>query len=118
MPFRLFDAPQAEPSQFVGFAGNIIDRQSENRADDSVEKALADPATRLLLMGSGRILLKFDPEGQAQGYFTSAEAVTLGSETGNAVLLGFSPGGPVVAIPVAAEPEALPQTIFSLRERA
>ena len=32
MPFRLFDAPQAEPSQFVGFAGNIIDRQSENRA--------------------------------------------------------------------------------------
>ena len=47
MTFRLFDAPQAEPSQFVGFAGNIIDRQSENRADDATEKALADPATRL-----------------------------------------------------------------------
>ena len=118
MPFRLFDAPQAEPSQFVGFAGNTIDRQSENRADDVVEKALADPAARLLLMGSGRILLKFDAEGRAQGYFTSAEAVTLGSETGNAVLLGFSPAGPVVAIPVAAEPETLPQTIKAIDYRS
>lgn len=118
MTFRLFDAPQAEPSQFVGFAGNIIDRQSENRADDAVEKALADPATRLLLMGSGRILLKFDPEGQAQGYFTSGEAAALGSETDNAVLLGFSPAGPVVAIPVAADPETLPQTIKAIDYRS
>ena len=118
MPFRLFDAPQAEPSQFVGFAGNTIDRQSENRADDVVEKALADPAARLLLMGSGLILLKFDAEGRAQGYFTSAEAVTLGSETGNAVLLGFSPAGPVVAIPVAAEPETLPQTVKAIDYRS
>jgi NAD+ diphosphatase len=118
MPFRLFDAPQAEPSQFVGFAGNIIDRQSENRADDSVEKALTDPATRLLLMGNGRILLKFDAEGRAEGYFTSTEAVSLGSETGNAVLLGFSPNGPVVAIPVAAEAETLPQTIKAVDYRS
>jgi NAD+ diphosphatase len=118
MPFRLFDAPQAEPSQFVGFAGNIIDRQSENRADDSVEKALTDPATRLLLMGNGRILLKFDAEGRAEGYFTSTEAVSLGSEPGNAVLLGFSPNGPVVAIPVTAEAETLPQTIKAVDYRS
>jgi NAD+ diphosphatase len=118
MPFRLFDAPQAEPSQFVGFAGNIIDRQSENRADDSVEKALADPATRLLLMGSGRILLKLDDEGAPEGYFTSAEAVSLGSETGNAVLLGFSSTGPVVAIPVTAEAEALPPAIKAIDYRS
>ncbi|TIN31924.1 MAG: NADH pyrophosphatase, partial [Mesorhizobium sp.] len=26
MSFRLFDAPLREPSQFVGFAGNVIDR--------------------------------------------------------------------------------------------
>jgi NAD+ diphosphatase len=118
MPFRLFDAPQAEPSQFVGFAGNIIDRQSENRRDDSVERALADPSTRLLLMGNGRILLKFDPEGRAGGYFNSAEAVSLGSETGNAVLLGFSPIGPVVAIPFSAESETLPETIKAIDYRS
>ncbi|HEY6630315.1 MAG TPA: NAD(+) diphosphatase [Rhizobiaceae bacterium] len=118
MPFRLFDAPQAEPSQFVGFAGNTIDRQSENRADDSVEKALADPATRLLVMGNGRILLKFDAEGRAESYFTLSEAVSLGSEVGNGVLLGFSPAGPVVAIPNATEAEELPHAIKSLDYRS
>ncbi|MDQ2632123.1 MAG: NAD(+) diphosphatase [Pseudomonadota bacterium] len=118
MQFRLFDAPQAEPSQFVGFAGNIIDRQSENRTDDSLERALADPATRLLLMGSGRILLKFDAEGRAQGYFDAAEAATLCPETDNAVLLGFSPTGPVVAVPVTAEAETLPQTIKAVDYRS
>ena len=118
MPFRLFDAPQAEPSKFVGFAGNIIDRRSENRADDSVDQALADPATRLLLMGGGRVLLKLDPDGRAESYFTSVEAVALGSETRNAVLLGFSPSGPVVAIPVAAEPETLPLPIKAIDYRS
>lgn len=118
MPFRLFDAPQAEPSQFVGFAGNIIDRQSENRSDDSVEKALADPSTRMLLMGGGRILLKFDPEGQAESYFTASEAIALGSDIGNAVLLGFSPAGPIVAVPNATEAESLPQTIKSIDYRS
>jgi NAD+ diphosphatase len=119
MPFRLFDAPQAEPSQFVGFAGNIIDRQSENRADDSVTKALANPSTRLLLVGNGRILLKLDSNGiAAEGYFSSAEAVSLGSEASNAILLGISPRGPVVAVPVAADPETLPQTIKAIDYRS
>ena len=119
MPFRLFDAPQAEPSQFVGFAGNIIDRRSENRADDSVTKALADPSTRLLLVGSGRVLLKLDSNGvAAEGYFSSAEAVSLGSEASNAVLLGFSPRGPVVAVPVTADPETLPRTIKAIDYRS
>jgi NAD+ diphosphatase len=119
MSFRLFDAPQAEPSQFVGFAGNIIDRQSENRADDSVATALADPATRLLLMGGGRILLKVNDEGHAaEGYFSSAEAISLGAETGDAVLLGLSPRGPVVAIPASAETDALPPTIKAIDYRS
>ena len=111
MPFHLFDAPQAEPSKFVGFAGNIIDRQSEKRGDDSAEKALADPSARLLLMGNGRILLRFNGSGGAAGYFNLAEAVALGSDVGNAVLLGASPPGPVVAVPVATEGEGLPETI-------
>ena len=32
MTFALFDAPLREPSQFVGYAGNTIDRQSEKRS--------------------------------------------------------------------------------------
>jgi len=111
MSFRLFDAPLAEPSQFVGFAGNIIDRQSEKRADDSTEQALADPSARLILMGGGRILLRFDGDGVAAGYFKLADAAALGADMDNAVLLGSSPEGPVVAAPVAAEGEGLPETI-------
>ena len=44
MNFRLFDAPLQEPSHFVGFAGNRLNRLSENRSDDCVEKALEDPS--------------------------------------------------------------------------
>ena len=118
MPFHLFDAPQAEPSKFVGFAGNIIDRQSEKRSDDSAEKALANPSTRLLLMGNGRILLWFNGSGGAAGYFNLAEAVALGSDVGNAVLLGASPAGPVVAVPVATEGEGLPEAIKAIDYRS
>ncbi|MCX7306160.1 MAG: NAD(+) diphosphatase [Hyphomicrobiales bacterium] len=118
MPFRLFDAPPAEPSQFVGFAGNIIDRQSEKRADDSTETALADPSARLLLMGGGRILLRLDGDGVAAGYFKRAEAAALGADMRNAVLLGSSPEGPVVAAPVAAEADGLPEAIKAIDYRS
>ena len=43
MPFCLFDAPLREPSQFVGFSGNRIDRKSENRADDCVDRSAGRP---------------------------------------------------------------------------
>ena len=91
MSFRLFDAPSTEPSRFVGFAGNTIDRQSEHRSDDCVEIALADPTARLLLVGDGRVWLKLR-EGPFDGYFTLAEADALGFDRGSAVLLGFRRG--------------------------
>jgi NAD+ diphosphatase len=118
MTFRLFDAPPAEPSQFVGFAGNVIDREAEKRADDSTEKALAEPSVRLLLMGGGRILLKLNGDGRAAAYFTPAEAGALGSNIAGAVLLGMSPEGPVVAAPVAAEAENLPDAIKAIDYRS
>lgn len=31
MAFRLYDLPEMEPSRFVGFAGNRIERLSEKR---------------------------------------------------------------------------------------
>ncbi|CCV03274.1 NUDIX hydrolase [Mesorhizobium metallidurans STM 2683] len=117
MSFRLFDAPLREPSQFVGFAGNTIDRQSENRADDSVEKALADPSTRLLLMHGGRLYLKpasdgFDP------WFGAEESLPLQASLDRGVLLGFSESGPVLAVPTGVEPEQLPETIKAIDYRS
>src|SRR5690606_4303194 len=55
MTFSLFGAPEREPSQFVGFAGNRIDRQSENRTDDALQLALDDPRVRIMQTRGGRL---------------------------------------------------------------
>jgi len=122
MTFRLFDAPQAEPSQFVGFAGNVIDRQAEKRSDDSAKTALTDPSARLLLMGGGRILLKFKGDaGNDSGaacYFSVAEAQALGADVGSAVLLGVDGQGPVLAVSVAVEGDNLPEPLKAIDYRS
>ena len=117
MTFPLFDAPLREPSQFVGFAGNTIDRQSENRADDSAERALADPRARMLLARDGRVHVKVG-DGGHDGWFSLAEAQALEPVLGEAILLGFMDGVPVLAAPVAAEPERLPDTIKAIDYRS
>jgi NAD+ diphosphatase len=117
MTFALFDAPEREPSQFIGFAGNIIDRQSEKRGQDDVANALADPAARLMLMPSGRILLKhgdgiFDPE------FRLDEAAPYAPALDQAVLLGRSGQGPVLAVPAGVDIETLPETVKAIDYRS
>lgn len=117
MTFPLFDAPLAEPSQFVGFAGNRIDRQSENRADDCVDKARADPRTRLMLMREGRICLKFDGE-TFDPWHGLAESAVLQPQFGEAVLLGFDAHGPILAVPAGIGGEDLPETIKAIDYRS
>jgi NAD+ diphosphatase len=117
MTFALFDAPEREPSQFIGFAGNIIDRQSEKRGQDDVANALADRAARLMLMPSGRILLKhgdgiFDPE------FRLDEAAPYAPALDQAVLLGRSGQGPVLAVPAGVDIETLPETVKAIDYRS
>lgn len=113
----LFDMPDREPSQFVGFAGNTIDRQSENRADDATQKALADPSVRLLLARNGRLYLKMS--GQAfDPYFDIAGAAALEAALNDAVLLGWSARGPVVAAPAGMEPDDLPGSIKAIDYRS
>lgn len=117
MSFRLFDAPLREPSQFVGFAGNTIDRQSENRADDSVDQALADPTTRLLLMNGGRLYLKLG-NSSLDPWFGVAESQPFKVSLADGVLLGFSAQGPVLAVPAGVDAEQLPETIKAIDYRS
>ncbi|TPM28699.1 NAD(+) diphosphatase [Mesorhizobium sp. B2-3-5] len=118
MSFSLFDAPLREPSQFVGFAGNTIDRQSENRADDSADKALADPTTRLLLMNGGRLYLKSGNGTGLDPWFGVAESQPFNPPFGQSVLLGFSEQGPVLAVPAGIDPEQLPETVKAIDYRS
>jgi len=118
MTFRLFDAPLREPSQFVGFAGNRLDRQSESRADDCVEKALADPRARLLLMREGRLHLKL-AGATLDPWHTLTEGRSLKTLAGEAILLGFGEGGePVLAAPVELAPDELPDTVKAIDYRS
>ena len=118
MTFPLFSAPEREPSQFVGFAGNRIDRQSENRTDDSLQVALEDPRVRIIQSRGGRIYLKLDGEGGFDAYFSRADAAVMGARLDRAVLLGMSDEGPVVIVPAGTEPEELPENIKAIEHRS
>jgi NAD+ diphosphatase len=117
MTFRLFDAPEREPSQFVGFAGNRIDRQAEKRSDAAVQLALADPAVRLILVRGGRSYLKLN-SGSIDTYFTQREAEELGAGMAEAILLGTDEQGPVLAAMAGVEPDQLPETIKAIDYRS
>ena len=118
MPFRLFDAPPVEASHFVGFAGNVIDRQSEKRSEESIATALADPRARLILTRDGRAWLRVG-EGPAAGFFSLDEARALGFDLETVVLLGLGADGPVLAATVAAvEPEGLPEVLKAIDYRS
>jgi NAD+ diphosphatase len=118
MSFRLFDAPLREPSQFVGFSGNRIDRQSENRPDDCVEKALADPRARLMAMREGRLYLRRASGETFEPWFERAASAAIEPALDQAILLGMSDQGPVLAVPAGMEPERLPETIKAIDHRS
>lgn len=117
MTFPLFEAPPREPSQFVGFAGNRIDRQSETRSDDSAVAALADPSAKVLLVTGGRICLKINGGGFVSSY-TVAECQALAPKLDQAVLLGWSADGPLLAAPAAIDIESLPDGIKAIDYRS
>lgn len=108
MSFRLFDAPEREASHFVGFAGNMIDRQSEKRSDDSAILALAEASSRIMLVRSGRIYLKSGPGG-FDPWFSQGEAEAFEAGFGDAVLLGRDGRGAVLALSAGVEADALPE---------
>lgn len=117
MTFAPLTGPEREPSQFVGFAGNRIDRQSENRSEDSLVLALADPHTRIMLSRASRLYVKVggsDPDA----YFSLAEAKDMGADLEQAVLLGMSADGPVLVAPGSLEPEDLPEHIKAIDHRS
>lgn len=117
MTFPLFFAPEREPSQFVGFSGNRIDRQSENRTDDALDTALADPRLRIMQTRGGRLYLKL-ADGAFDAYFDLDEARAMGAKLEHAVLLGMSRAGPVAMAPGAIDPEALPDGIKAIDHRS
>lgn len=117
MTFSLFDGPADEPSRFIGFAGNRIDRQAEHRSETDLTDALGNPALSVLILRSGRLCLKMDDD-LPRCRFTLDEAKALGTKVEHAVLLGVDGSGPVVAAPGSREPEDLPEGLKAIDLRS
>src|SRR5688572_19482013 len=109
MPFRLFDAPDMEPSRFVGFAGNRISRHSEKRNDDVVAAALANADARILLTGQGQVLVMAGEMGSA--LFSLQDATALLPVPDKTIYLGMQDDMPILASASGFDFAALPETI-------
>ncbi|MBK1623143.1 NAD(+) diphosphatase [Afifella marina] len=95
MSSNFFDRPFREASAANGFAGNIVDRQSEHRAEDAVEAALRAPDAQIYLFCDDRALVAVGATPRAGLSLKDAEA--LGLERPSLVLLGFAGRSPRLA---------------------
>lgn len=109
MAFRLYDLPEIEPSRFVGFAGNRIDRLSEKRQDDAAFTALELPETRVMLLGGNRLLLDYAQEKAPRALLRLDEARAFAPDLEEPILLGLQDGAAIVALMTPLDPEALPE---------
>lgn len=97
-----FDSmPFPEPSARMGFAGNRIVRDSENRSEESLRAATASPACRCYLFVPGKAVLRAGEK--AQLLFTVEEARALSGRLDDALLLGHEDGAPRLAVPLETE---------------
>lgn len=112
-----FDSPAwRETSRQNGFAANRLDRQSERRAEDCVERALGEASARLYLFAAERALIDTG-DGTLIASFDLAAARRLGCCHETIVLLGHSAEGPRLAALVEAH-SALPPTLKAIDLRS
>src|SRR5690606_4538898 len=93
--------PAVEASAANGFAGNRIDRRSEERAPAIVAGALADPRGRYVLLDDDKVMVKEGDRGP-DPLFSPAEAAARGASIEQAILLGWQDGAPRLAASVSA----------------
>lgn len=120
MTVSIFDsnAPHPEPSSLAAFSGNTLDRQSEYRDEDCLEKALKVEGTHILAFTGNRLILKHD--GQVlDPLFAAYELPELQPDFDNAVLLGYrQTGEPRIAVPVGVAADDLAANFKPTEARA
>lgn len=117
MTSSLFAPEGEEARRSVAFSGNRIVRFSEQREDDAVSQALADPASRLIVLAPGRAFL--DLGGSGAGLWRTIEAANaLCPRLDEAVLLGALDGRQVLAAYAGIEAEAAPDGVKAIDLRS
>lgn len=109
MSHSLFDSdvPHPEPSNLTAFAANDLNRDSEHRDEQSVEKALAKEGTHIFAFARDKLVLKHD--GQVlDPLFARYELQGLQPDWDETVLLGYrKTGEPRLAVPVGIDADDL-----------
>ena len=107
--------PGPEPSSLVGFAQNTLERDAENRTENSLPEAISDPATRYYLFAGSRVVIRKDADPKA--CFSRKETEAFNIKPDRAILLGQSDEGPRIAVPVGIDVDTLaePWAVYDLR---
>ncbi|WP_258571020.1 NAD(+) diphosphatase [Flavimaribacter sediminis] len=114
----LFNGNGPEPSSFVAFAGNRLERRSEHRDDSVLEEALAAAGAMAFAMRSGRAYLAKNGDG-FDALHDIADLDAFSPDFENAVVLGYTDSGaPRLAVPVKRDPDDLPDTIKAIDHRS
>lgn len=88
-----FDPLRPRPDEFtMGFVGNRLIRDGENRTETSLAEALAAPGAKVYLSQEGAWLYR-DGEERADPGFDVATALAHAAPESDCVLLGHTPGG-------------------------
>lgn len=115
MTLKFDDLPNPEPSSLVGFSNNTLNRDAENRDEQSILDALADDKTRYYLFAQGKVILhKADV---VQVLFSMEQAEQFNINKDKAVLLGEARDGMRIALPCKVDLETLkePWVAYDLR---
>ncbi|BDA82673.1 NADH pyrophosphatase [Aureimonas sp. SA4125] len=97
----------------MGFAGNLLTRDGENRTEETLATALAAAAAKVYLTLDGEWLFR-DADGMADPGFDVATALAHAEADGDSVLLGHTPDG---SARLAMRAATLPEGVRSLALR-
>lgn len=102
---KFFDqTPFPEPSASLVFTGGNVERRSEKRAPDCLEKAFANPHARAMVFARGRVLVNFAGD-TPDPLFPLDEIDDFRPRIEGAVLLGFEQDNPLIAVPSRIDPD-------------
>ncbi len=110
-----------EPSAELIFANGKVNRQSESRTPDCLEKAMANPSARAIVFAKGRVMVQFGGR-EPDPLFALGAIERFNPRRGMEVLLGYEDGVPILAISAKFDPETdtekLPENIKAIDYRS
>ncbi len=110
-----------EPSAELVFANGKVNRQSESRTPDCLEKAIANPSARAIIFAKGRVMVQFG-SCEPDPLFALDMIEIFNPRRGMEVLLGYEGDVPILAISAKFDPETdaekLPDNIKAIDYRS